>query len=139
MKNLATIAAFTALAAPALAEITVTEARALLPYPGAPAAAIYFVLTNSDGPDDRLLSAALEQARLVQLHQTVETDGIMQMQHQPDGFALPADSSLIFTDGGRHVMLMGLTLPDTLPDTLTLVLSFEQAGDIVLDVPLALR
>jgi copper(I)-binding protein len=59
----------------------------------------------------------------------------MRMQHQPEGFAIPPGSTLQLLPGGKHVMLIGLAAPLAVGDTVTVTLSFAQAGEKVIQAP----
>lgn len=91
--------------------------------------AIYFTVQGG-GVDDRLVSIETTGAGRAELHETFEEDGVMRMRHQEDGFAVEAESSLILEPGGKHVMLMDASAPES--ETLPLTLHFELAG--VVDV-----
>lgn len=122
-------------ATPALAEgPAVRDAYAVAPYPGAATGAAYLVIDNT-GPADRLLSAASPAASHVMLHQSVEQDGVMTMEQASEGFDLPEGGALALEPGGLHVMLMGLAEPLEDGATLPLVLTFEQAGEVAVEVP----
>ena len=132
------LAAFAlAIANPALAAdtITVTDAYARF-MPGAKAGAAFMVIDNSAPEDDRLISAASDAAERVELHtHKAGEGGMMQMIHVPEGFAIPASGQHVLARGGDHVMLMGPIQAFASGDTLTLTLTFENAGDVVVEVP----
>jgi copper(I)-binding protein len=71
----------------------------------------------------------------VELHETIEQDGVMSMIPRPDGFPLPAGATLELKPGGKHVMLMGLVNPLAPGQTYQLTLNFEKAGPITIEVP----
>lgn len=123
----------------ARAEITVSEAYARAAMPSAPTGAIYMVL-NNDGPeDDRLLAAESEIAAKTMLHGSSESaGGVMKMTGHAQGVVIPAGGSHAFAQGGDHVMLMGLTRSLEQGATVRLVLTFERAGEMRLEVPVDL-
>ena len=128
-----------AVAFPALAEgITLTDGYARAAAPTAKAGAAFLTLENTSGQDDRLIGVASEAAARVQLHTHQETDGVMRMVHVEEGFALPAGETFTMERGGAHVMLMGLTTPLEAGAEVTMTLTFEQAGDVVVTVPVDL-
>ena len=47
-----------------------------------------------------------------------------------DGVDVPAGGSVTFEPGGYHVMLTDLTTPLEVGSSITIVLTFEQAGDV---------
>jgi len=65
-------------------------------------------------------------------------DGVMKMMHVEEGFAVAAGETHMLQRGGDHVMLMGLNQELKQGDTITLTLSFEKAGDMVVEVPVDL-
>lgn len=133
MRRLALLLAIAA--TPALADgPAIRDAYAVAPYPGAATGAAYLVIDNP-GPADRLLSAASPAASHVMLHESVEQGGVMAMEQAPEGFDLPQGGALALEPGGLHVMLMGLAEPLEDGATLPLVLTFETAGEVAVEVP----
>jgi copper(I)-binding protein len=57
------------------------------------------------------------------------------MHHQPEGFAIPAGGTLQLAPGGKHVMLIGLTAPLAVGDTVALTLTFTHAGEMAIQAP----
>lgn len=98
--------------------------------------AIFFQITNHADVDDRLIAVASDVAEKVELHTHKEDpNGVMQMLHVPEGFAIAALQGHALKRGGDHVMLMGLTRALKDGDTIHLTLTFEHAGVVELDVP----
>ncbi len=97
--------------------------------------AIYFTVTNGTDAEEQLVAASSPAAEAVELHETVDDNGVMRMVHQPEGFTIPPGGTLELMPGGKHVMLIGLDEPLEVGDTVELTLTFAQAGDQVLDVP----
>ena len=95
--------------------------------------AVFFQIDNPTSADDRLLRAVSDVAAAVELHQTTMVDGVMKMNMQ-EFVAVPAGEQLLFKPGDFHVMLIGLVDDLNVGDTFTVTLTFENAGDIVLDV-----
>jgi periplasmic copper chaperone A len=103
--------------------------------PAARSAAAFLSITNTTDADDRLVAAESDAAEVVQLHSTVEADGIARMQHLAGGIAVPAHESVQLERGGMHVMFMGLTAPMQEGDPVALTLVFENAGPIAVRLP----
>ncbi|GHF73808.1 copper chaperone PCu(A)C [Seohaeicola zhoushanensis] len=137
--TLAALAGMT-FAFPALAEgIEVTGAYARAASPSAKAGGVFMTLNNTGAEDDRLVGAASDVAMKVELHTHKKTgDGVMQMVAIEGGIALPAGASHDLARGGDHVMLMGLKRSLVQGDTVTLVLTFEHAGEMTIEVPVDL-
>ena len=65
---------------------------------------------------------------------TMAMSGEMKMQ-KVDAVEVKAGEALSLKPGGYHVMLMELVNPLTVGDTIQVTLTFEKAGDVVVDVP----
>lgn len=138
---LAAAAATFCLALPAHADgMMIEDAYARSASPTAQSGAAFMHIMNHTGQDDRLVGVASPAAELVQLHTHKEDDnGVMQMIHVEEGFALPAGETLILQRGGNHVMFMGLTAPMEQGAMVPVTLTFEKAGEIQVDVPVDLE
>jgi len=73
--------------------------------PGRPAAA-YFTIHGGDA-DTRLLSVTTDVAIRSEMHDTTNEGGVMKMA-PIDGLDVPADSTIKFAPGGKHLMLFDL-------------------------------
>ncbi len=134
---LAAAAAIAAMALPALAQdITINDAYARSMGGMGASGAIFFDIKNASAEGDRLVSAASDAAKMVELHTHKEdANGVMQMLAVPEGFEVPAGGDHLLARGGDHVMLMGLTRELADGDMVTLTLTFEKAGEVTVDVP----
>lgn len=132
--------ALPALTLPAMAEIKVEDAYARASGKSAKSGAAFMMLTNDSDTADRLIAVKSDAAKRAELHTHKENaDGLMQMIHVEEGFAIPAGQTHMLKRGGDHVMLMGLTAPMAHGDTVTVTLIFEQAGEVTIDVPVDLE
>lgn len=96
--------------------------------------AAYMVIENKGAAPDRLVDVASDSAKMVQLHQTSMKDGIMKMEHLPDGAEIPAGGSLVLKPASYHVML--LDAQKLAPGaSIKVTLKFENAGSVTIDVP----
>jgi copper(I)-binding protein len=111
-------------AAASLLSVEQVWARALPP--NAPAAAVYLTVNNSSDAD-RLLAASTPIAERTELHSTRQEGELLKMVHEHD-VAIPANDSVSFVPGGRHLMLMGLKQPLVAGNQFQLTLVFEKAG-----------
>jgi len=101
--------------------------------------AAFMVIHNHGTTDDRLIKAASPIAPRVELHTHKEdANGVMQMLAVPEGFVIPADGSHELARGGDHVMFLGLTQPLEQGQTVPVTLTFEKAGEMVIEVPVQL-
>lgn len=108
--------------------------------PMAKTAAGFFHIMNSTDEDDRLIDVSSEVAAKVELHTHKEIgDGVMKMMHVPEGFVVPANGMHALARGGDHVMFMGLNGRLAHGDVVTVTLTFENAGEITLDIPVDLE
>jgi copper(I)-binding protein len=133
----AAAAAFFALAAPMAqaGDITVTDAYLRVSGAMAQSAAAFMVIENA-GAEDRLVSATSDLAKKVELH-THEQDaaGVMKMIHVEEGFVIPENGEHGLVRGADHVMFLGLNSVPVQGDKVTVTLTFEKAGDVVVEVP----
>lgn len=133
----AAAAAVGAMALPALAQdITIEDAYARSMGGIGASGAVFFDIKNAGTEADRLVSAASDVAKMVELHtHKQDAAGVMQMIAVPEGFEVPAGADHLLARGGDHVMLMGLTRELADGDMVTLTLTFEKAGEVKVDVP----
>ena len=124
-------------AAPALAgDIEVQDAYVRTSGAMAKSGAAFMQIVNSGAADDRLVDASSDVAMKVELHtHKAGADGVMQMLHVPEGFVIPAGGSHALARGGDHVMFMGLTRAVTEGDMVSVTLTFEQAGEVTVEIP----
>ena len=100
--------------------------------PGLTVGAAYLTLTGGSA-QDALIGARLEGVGRIEFHQTVTADGMARMRPSTK-LPLPAGEQLAFAPGGRHLMLFDLARPLTAGERRTLVLVFEDAGEISIDL-----
>lgn len=98
--------------------------------------AIFLEIMNHADSDDRLIGVASDVAEKVELHRHKESaDGVMSMNAVSEGVAIPALQGHALKRGGDHIMLMGLRQDLKNGDVIHLMLSFEHAGVVEVDVP----
>jgi copper(I)-binding protein len=99
-----------------------------------PSGAAYFRITNHSHHPDRLIAASSPQAGMVMIMTSgADENGVMKMTDLPEGIAIPGEDSHTLVPGADHVMLMEMVSP--LPETVTLTLTFEEAGAVTIEVP----
>ncbi len=103
---------------------------------GAMTGAVYMTLANRTNTEDRLTAASSDVASKVQIHEMAVVNGIMQMRQLTDGLAVPAGGSVTLKPGGYHVMLIGLKKRLIAGQTFPLTLTFANAGNISITVPI---
>ncbi len=95
--------------------------------PAAATNGAFYMTLNGGATDDVLVSASTDACGMVELHATTMADGVMTMEHLPDGIPVPADSQVNLEPGGMHVMCMNKRVAFTVGDTVDLDLVFESA------------
>jgi periplasmic copper chaperone A len=108
--------------------ITVSEAWVRNPAIADQPGAAYLVIQNN-GAADKLLSVTSDIAQTIELHESMESGGMMQMSPVPN-IPVPANGKVELKPGGFHMMLMGLTRELKAGDKVQLTLNFEKAGKI---------
>jgi len=108
------------LAAPALAQVTVTDAWVRGTVPGQKGTGAYMQLTSA--ADMTLIGVASPAAKVAEIHEMAQDGNMMRMRAVAQ-LALPAGKAVALKPGGYHVMLMDLAHPlkegDVVPVTLT--------------------
>lgn len=96
--------------------------------------AAYLTITNTTATADRLLRISGERAKLIELHESLEDNGVMKMRHRKEGIMVSVSQALRLEPGGLHIMLMGLTQPLQSGESFPLILHFEHAGEVLVNI-----
>ena len=88
------------------------------------------VLTNGAEQDDDLLRVTTPAAESVQL---LAEQGVP----SPDSIAVPAGGQVDGSTGAIRMQLEGVTEPIEITDTVPVTFTFEHAGEVQMDVPVA--
>jgi copper(I)-binding protein len=106
------------------------------PMPGGNGAG-YMVIRNNGDDDDALVRADADFAEAVELHESMimESDegGEMAMMEPVSSIAVPAGDRAALEPGGYHVMLIGVEDSLEPGQMVTLSLTFENAGVVVVE------
>ncbi len=113
------------LSAPSMAQILVEDPHVRAMPPGVPNTAGYLVLTSTDG-NDRLLAARCKGVEKTELHTLLQEDGLTKMRPVSE-IALPKGQAVALSQGGLHLMMMGLTATPEVGETLSCELQFAEA------------
>ena len=97
--------------------------------------AAYFRISNGGAETDYLVSAKSEVAALTEIHESYQADGGMIGMRQVERVEVPSMSSVMFQQGGLHVMFIQLTQDLNAGDTIALTLEFASGETQVVDVP----
>lgn len=129
------------LALPAFADgIMVNDAYARSAMKGAPTGAAFMQIMNHSDADDRLIGVSSSIAKRVELHTHKDLgDGVLKMMEVEGGIAIPAGGMHGLARGGDHVMFMGLNQDLVQGESVEVTLTFEKAGDVVVQVPVDLE
>ncbi|MBA4782148.1 MAG: copper chaperone PCu(A)C [Rhizobiales bacterium] len=116
-----------------LGDLTIEHAWSKATIGAARPGVFYVEITNSGDTDDALVSIATPAAGMPMLHESVVTDGVASMPHAMS-IPVAAGQSVALAPGGYHGMLMGLTMALKEGDSFPMTLSFQNAGEIVVNV-----
>jgi periplasmic copper chaperone A len=130
-------------------EITVSDAWARTSPMVVTRGAVYMEIRNAGGTDDALVAASVDSsvAASVEIHETVAvmptggmgtgmgdgdaSPGSEMMEMRPvERIEVPAGGSASLEPGGYHVMLLDLAAPLEEGGTISVTLTFEEAGEI---------
>ena len=117
--------------------IRVTDAWAR-PSLGKTNVSVAYMNIVNDGEADTLNAARSDLVEAIEVHQTtMSADGVMQMRKVEGGLPIPAQGTVALAPGGTHLMLVGLKQPLEAGGELPLMLEFEHAGPVKVEVPVA--
>lgn len=100
--------------------------------------AMYMTIRNPSATPDRLIKAESNVSEVVELHNMAMKDGVMSM-YPVEAIEIPANGEAVLKPGSFHVMLIGLNRDLLAGETMTVTLTFEQAGTITLQAPIRER
>ena len=91
--------------------------------------AAFMIIHNEGQQDDALIAARTEVAAVTELHESKIVNDVMEM-HPVEQIVVPAGGNVELKPGGLHVMFMGVHEDLSVGDEFTVVLVFERAGEI---------
>jgi copper(I)-binding protein len=101
--------------------------------------AVYFTIHNGGESAVTLVDAETPAAGAVELHTTINDNGVMRMRQLTTGLSIHPDEAVQLIPGGMHLMLIDLAAPLAEGDTIELTLYFTSAdgesAHLTLDVP----
>jgi copper(I)-binding protein len=103
--------------------------------PGQKAGGAFLTIENRGTQNDRLLSAKAPADRVghTELH-TMSMEGNVMRMREVAAIEVPAGQTVKLEPGGLHLMLMGLSSPLKAGEKLPVVLTFEKAGEVTVEV-----
>ncbi len=104
--------------------------------PGVKSGAAYVTIVNQANVADRLTAVASPAAGHAMLHESKNENGVMTMS-EVMGLDIGAGATVAMAPGGIHIMFMDLKAPLVEGQSITLELTFEKAGKIAVEVPIA--
>lgn len=118
----------------AMAEVTVMDAYARAVPPGQMNSASFMMLYNDDEKSVSLVSGSSSVAKVVELHNHINENGVMKMR-QVEKIDIPANGMAHLQPGGLHVMLIGLKKDLMEGDNIDLNLEFSDGSSQELTIP----
>jgi periplasmic copper chaperone A len=115
-------------------KLQIEQAWARATPPAARTGAVYLTLINHGDAPERLVSAVTSAAARAELHAHSNDGGVMRMK-AVDAVTVPPGKRVSLEPAGVHVMLIDLKGPLRDGTRLSLTLSFANAGDITVEVP----
>ncbi len=106
------------------------------PAPAGGIGGAFLTVVNPGSTADRLVAASTPVAQSVELHETIDDNGVMKMRPVPGGYEVPANGKLELKPGGKHLMFVGLSSPLTEGQEVEITLTFEKAGDVTIKAPI---
>jgi hypothetical protein len=100
-----------------------------------PNSAAYMTLEIHGDAVDRLLKASSPAAKAAELHTHIMEDDIARMRPVEAIEVAPGEPTVL-QPGGLHIMLMGLTGKLEEGGNVPVTLTFENAGEVTLDLPI---
>lgn len=93
--------------------------------------AVYMQIHNGTEQDDALLGATIPGCGVIELHEVIMENDIMQMRPVEGGrIIIPAGETVELKRGGLHVMCIGKSGDFVVGGTVPVTLEFENAGPI---------
>jgi copper(I)-binding protein len=98
--------------------------------PGSKVAGGFLTIENRSNAADRLISATVNVANIVEIHEMAVENGIMKMRALEKGLTIEPGSKRELKPGSYHIMFIDLKQQLKEGDTVTGDLVFEKAGKI---------
>ncbi|MGR5154331.1 copper chaperone PCu(A)C [Photobacterium swingsii] len=118
----------------ASADVMVHDAYARATPPNAVNSAIFMHLMNNDDTARQVIDAQSNAADVVELHNHIMSDGMMQMR-KVGSIAIPANGMAELKPGGMHIMLLGLKDDLKEGEDVKLTLKFANGETKELSIP----
>ncbi len=117
------------------ANVIITDAWVREVPPGSNVSAAYMTIENKGDMADKLMAISSDIAENVEIHMSsVDEKGVAKME-MIKILELPSGEKVELKPGGMHFMLIGLKEPLVGKENVNLILSFEKAKEINMQVP----
>jgi periplasmic copper chaperone A len=113
----------------AAAQVAIEKPWARATAPGATVAGGYMVIRNQGAAGDKLVSASSPASAKVELHVTINDNGVMKMR-EVSGYDVPAKGTFELKPGGAHLMFVQIKRPFKEGEKVPVKLKFEKAGEV---------
>ena len=101
--------------------------------------AAYFQIDNPTNQEDYLIGASSPAASQVELHMSVMGEDETMSMHPQKSVTILGGSQVRFEPGGMHLMLVDLQKVLVEGEAIELILRFQKAGEVTLQVPVEQR
>ena len=113
----------------------ISDAYAQSSGPLAKAGAAYMKIMNHSEGSDLLIGVKSDIAKKTELHTHLKDDnGVMRMIHIDEGIKIGPMKEHSLVRGGQHIMFMGLKEPLETGKIISVILLFEKAGAISIEI-----
>ncbi|WP_428644446.1 copper chaperone PCu(A)C [Roseibium sp.] len=102
--------------------------------PNAKAGGGFVEIVNNGTETERLIAVSSNAAARTEIHEMAVTDGVMTMRPLAGGIDIPAGETVSLQPGGLHIMFMGLNEPFKEGTRIPVVLTFEKAGEVSVEL-----
>jgi copper(I)-binding protein len=122
------------------ARLLVEDAVVVVSSPVSKSAAVYMVIHNNTDSNDRLIQVRTDIARIAGLHtEIIEPNGTTKLQVLPSGISVLSGDQAELKRGGDRILLKGLKHYLAQGESVTMILNFEKAGELVISVPVEIK
>lgn len=118
--------------------LVITDPWSRPTFDGMPVGVAYLSITNQGATEDILIAARTPAAARVEFHRTLIEGGMAKMRSS-GSVAIAANSTVVAAPGGLHLMLLDLTAPLVAGTNVPLVLTFQSAGEITVQLRVGAR
>ena len=95
----------------------------------------YLTIENTNKKSERLVYVESNFSEKTELHNMIVRNDIMKMKHMDDGVIIKANSKLTFKPGSYHIMFIKLLKPLQINNKYEVRFMFQNAGSILLKIP----